>query len=64
VFVEPKGNHLKQADAWKQNFLVSLKKEHKIEQLWEDRKYTVWGMPFYNNGDENLFGETFEKELI
>lgn len=64
VFVEPKGNHLKQADAWKQNFLVSLKKEHKIEQLWEDRKYTVWGMPFYNNGDENLFGETFEKELL
>lgn len=64
VFVEPKGNHLKQVDAWKQNFLVSLKKEHKIEQLWEDRKYTVWGMPFYNNGDENLFGDTFEKELL
>ncbi len=64
VFVEPKGSHLKQTDAWKQNFLVSLKKEHKIEQLWEDRKYTVWGMPFYNNGDETLFGDTFEKELL
>jgi type III restriction enzyme len=64
VFIEPKGSHLKQTDAWKQNFLVSLKKEHKIEQLWEDRKYTVWGMPFYNNGDETLFGDTFEKELL
>lgn len=64
VFIEPKGNHLKEADAWKQNFLVSLKKEHKVEQLWEDRKYVVWGMPFYNNSEENKFDEEFSKELL
>ncbi len=64
VFIEPKGNNLKETDAWKQNFLVSLKKEHKIEQLWQDRKYVVWGMPFYNNTDENLFSSEFEKELF
>lgn len=33
IFVEPKGDHLKERDAWKQKFLVSLKKEHQIEQL-------------------------------
>lgn len=64
VFIEPKGNHLKETDAWKQNFLVSLKKEHKVEQLWEDRKYVVWGMPFYNNGEETLFGDEFAKQLL
>lgn len=64
VFIEPKGSHLKETDAWKQNFLVSLKKEHKVEQLWEDRKYVVWGMPFYNNAEETSFGDEFAKELL
>lgn len=64
VFIEPKGTHLKETDAWKQNFLVSLKKAHKVEQLWEDRKYVVWGMPFYNNSEESLFGDEFAKELL
>lgn len=64
VFIEPKGSHLKQVDAWKENFLMSLKKEHKIEQLWEDRKYVVWGMPFYNNSEEVSFDNEFKKELV
>lgn len=64
VFIEPKGSHLKETDAWKQNFLVSLKKEHKVEQLWEDRKCVVWGMPFYNNAEETQFGDEFTKELL
>lgn len=64
VFIEPKGSHLKETDAWKQNFLVSLKGEHKIEQLWEDRKYIVWGMPFYNNSEENLFDEEMSQSFF
>jgi type III restriction enzyme len=64
VFIEPKGGHLKETDAWKQNFLVSLKKEDKIEQLWEDKKYIIWGMPFYNNSEELSFGDEFTKELL
>jgi type III restriction enzyme len=64
VFIEPKGNHLKETDAWKQKFLVSLKKEHKVEQLWADRKYIVWGLPFYNNSEETQFTDEFTKELL
>ncbi len=48
VFIEPKGSHLIKGDEWKQNFLLQLKDDHKIEQLWQDRNYIVWGMPFYN----------------
>lgn len=48
VFIEPKGEHLIEHDKWKQEFLMRLEKEHKIEQLWMDRDYVVWGMPFYN----------------
>jgi type III restriction enzyme len=64
VFIEPKGGHLKQADAWKENFLKSLKKEHKIEQLWKDRKYIVWGMPFYNNSEEGQFDAEVKGQLL
>lgn len=64
VFIEPKGNHLKDSDAWKQNFLCSLKKEHKLEQLWKDKHYVVWGMPFYNNSEESLFGDEFIQSFI
>ena len=33
VFIEPKGSHFEVKDAWKQNFLLSLKKECQIEKL-------------------------------
>jgi type III restriction enzyme len=33
VFIEPKGGYLKEKDDWKQKFLASLEKEHKIERL-------------------------------
>ena len=33
VFIEPKGSYLKEKDGWKQSFILSLKKECKIEQL-------------------------------
>jgi type III restriction enzyme len=64
IFVEPKGNHLKERDAWKQKFLVSLKKEYKIEQLWEDKEYIILGMPFYNKNEESNFDDEFKKELL
>jgi len=39
---------------------LSLKKE----QLWEDKKYTIWGMPFYNKAEETTFDKEFNKELL
>ncbi|WP_174483806.1 hypothetical protein, partial [methanotrophic endosymbiont of Bathymodiolus puteoserpentis (Logatchev)] len=60
VFIEPKGSHLIKQDEWKHNFLMQLKTEHKIEQLWKDRNYIVWGMPFYNETDTK---PEFEKEF-
>jgi len=48
IFIEPKGGHLLETDNWKEDFLIIMQKEHKIEQLWKGKKYTVWGMPFYN----------------
>ncbi|MCZ6802417.1 MAG: DEAD/DEAH box helicase family protein [Proteobacteria bacterium] len=60
VFIEPKGSHLLKQDEWKHNFLLQLEAEHKIEQLWKDREYIVWGMPFYNESETK---PEFEKEF-
>ncbi|RHZ36637.1 DEAD/DEAH box helicase family protein [endosymbiont GvMRE of Glomus versiforme] len=64
VFIEPKGSHFKKKDAWKEEFLISLKKEHKIEKLWEDREHKIWGMPFYNKSEETDFDQKFNKEVF
>ena len=64
IFIEPKGSHLLQQDAWKQSFLLSLKKKNKIHILDKTKKYNIWGMPFYN---ETLTKSDFEnafKEIV
>ena len=65
VFIEPKGGHLIKQDEWKHNFLIQLKKEHQIEQLWKDKSYIVWGMPFFNETDTKpAFEKAFEELLV
>ena len=49
IFIEPKGGHLLKQDEWKEKFLLRLQAESVIEQLWKDRNYAVWGLPFYNS---------------
>ena len=64
VFIEPKGSHLLNEDPWKETFLKSLKERHKIDVLWKTRKYTVWGMPFYNEAQRKKEFEDAFNNLI
>jgi len=50
IFIEPKGNHLIEHDAWKQDFLLKLSKEAKI--VGEDADTRVIGVPFFNGDIE------------
>lgn len=64
VFIEPKGAHLLKADEWKEKFLVSIKDSFEMEQLFENKKYAVWGLPFFNSETRDVeFSEAFEKLL-
>lgn len=49
IFIEPKGSHLLKADEWKERFLTSIKDLFEVEQLFSNKKYVVWGLPFYNS---------------
>jgi type III restriction enzyme len=64
VFVEPKGQHLLRTDEWKERFLCALKDEGRIEQLMENRRYVLWGLPFFNSSErltefDKAVGELF-----
>jgi type III restriction enzyme len=65
VFIEPKGQHLKVHDKWKETFLKEIREEFadKVLKLDGDTKYRLIGVPFYNNQDENAFGETLHLAL-
>jgi type III restriction enzyme len=56
LFIEPKGKFLQKAEPWKLDFLNRIKAEFKNKTLmFDDKKYRLIGVPFYNNEDENAF---------
>lgn len=64
IFIEPKGNQLLKEDEWKEEFLLRLRKEYDINQLWKGKNYIIWGMPFYNKGNRSRkFEEEFSNVL-
>ena len=62
VFIEPKGNHLKAHDKWKEDFLSEIREDKKTIEIDSDN-YLITGVPFYNNDNENEFKETLENTL-
>ncbi len=64
LFIEPKGRHLKEHDRWKESFLKEITSEFEGKPLaFEDKKYRLIGVPFYNNEDENQFRASLEAVL-
>ncbi len=62
VFIEPKGNHLKAHDKWKEEFLQEIRDKKEVIKIHSD-KYLITGVPFYNYDNENEFKETLENTL-
>ena len=59
VFIEPKGEHLKGYDKWKEDFLLHIRAEHKTIKIYTDT-YLITAVPFYNYSSENEFNKTLE----
>ena len=53
-YVEPKGSHLLEEDAWKEQFSLQIEDEHTIGDLFTDG-YKIIGLPFFNQ--ENRMAE-------
>jgi type III restriction enzyme len=63
LFIEPKGKHLIKSDAWKEEFLTSLRSEARVFQLVSNTEYSIWGLPFYTNESEREFDMSFKEVL-
>ncbi len=63
LFIEPKGQQLEKGDEWKQEFLLEIKQENKIVNLFEDDKYRIFGLPFYNESRKVDFKDKLEKVI-
>lgn len=64
LFIEPKGKQLKEHDRWKADFLAEITRVFQGRVLsFEDKKYRLLGVPFYNNEDENQFRDSLEAAL-
>ena len=66
LFIEPKGDGYIANDQWKEDFLneINIKaKVKKVELLYEDDKFKIFGLPFYNYQTRHKF-ETKFKEVL
>ena len=66
VFLEPKGDHLRLTDKWKEDFLTSLLEREDIEVLSENNDVRLLGLKFYSDTSKykNEFREDFEKYIV
>lgn len=65
VFIEPKGPQLVNADQWKENFLLRLKKEAVPTTKYIMKgTYSVEGLPFYNEEEKRReFDKAFQENI-
>lgn len=64
IFIEPKGGHLKLKDKWKEDFLSDIKNNVKGSIIeFENEKYKILGLKFYEKANENDFKEELKSEL-
>lgn len=60
IFIEPKGEHLIEHDAWKEKFLIQLREQAVPVKIFaDDTDYKIWGLPFFNHNDVNKFDSAF-----
>ncbi len=64
LFVEPKGNRGLIEDKWKEDFLVEIEKEFRMEMLYSQSGYKLIGLPFYNEQQtKQAFDKVFREKL-
>lgn len=62
VFIEPKGEHLKGHDKWKEDFLIGIRDKQRTISINTDT-FLITAVPFYNYDNENEFKTSLESVL-
>lgn len=65
IFIEPKGEHLTEHDAWKEDFLREIEKSAiPVKVYADDKRYKIFGLPFYNDAAKKKFDSEFKLKVL
>ncbi len=72
IFIEPKGDQFKDSqgrfknskEGWKENFLLDVEEKADIDLKIENKKFRLFGLPFYNEKLKQTFEEAFDSKIF
>lgn len=64
IFIEPKGEHLRKNDKWKEDFEKTIHDKGILEFRTENDQFEIWGLPFYTHSFEKEFDDAFNENYL
>lgn len=63
IFIEPKGEHLRASDKWKEAFELSIHDKAEVRFETPNDKFVIWGMPFFTNSRRQEFEKAMRESF-
>ena len=63
IFIEPKGDHLRNTDKWKEDAMKQIRENADIRFSSQSTNFNVWGMPFFTESKRNIFETAMKLSL-
>ena len=63
IFIEPKGEHLRNTDKWKEDAMKQIRENADIRFSTQSTNFNVWGMPFFTERKRHIFDTAMKQSL-
>ena len=63
IFIEPKGEHLRSTDKWKEDAMKQIRENADIHFSTQSTNFNVWGMPFFTESKRHIFDTAMKQSL-
>ena len=63
IFIEPKGEHLRSTDKWKEDAMKQIRENADIRFSTQSTNFNVWGMPFFTESKRHIFDTAMKQSL-
>lgn len=63
IFIEPKGEHLRSSDKWKEDAMKQIRENADIRFSAQSTNFNVWGMPFFTESKRLIFDRAMKQSL-
>lgn len=63
IFIEPKGDHLRTTDKWKEDAMKEIRLNADIQFSTQGTNFNIWGMPFFTERKRQIFDAAIKESL-